>query len=332
MSIKIDRIASNIVKEVSYIIANEVKDSDIRFVTITDAKVTNDLSFAKIYFTVLDENRKKDTLIALKNASGFIRKELADRIDIRHIPELEFVYDESIAYGKKIEEIIEDIHEEMREAGMSEDGKVELINGRTGEPFEHKVNVGVMYMVKLHHMVDDKLHARSTGPYSLVTQQPLGGKAQFGGQRFGEMEVWALYAYGAAHTLQEIITYKSDDVLGRVKVYESIVKGQEINQAGVPESFRVLMKEFQALGLDINIIDDEGKQLDLKQIEEEESKDDFAMNDGNEIDLPLPSDNNNENDMLEENDEFDEEEYEDDFDEEFDEEAFEEDLMKGDVE
>ena len=226
----------------------------------------------------------------------------------------------------------EDIHDMMKEAGMDLDGKTVLYDGRTGDPFDNRIAVGVMYMIKLHHMVDDKLHARSTGPYSLVTQQPLGGKAQFGGQRFGEMEVWALYAYGAAHTLQEIITYKSDDVLGRVKVYESIVKGQEINQAGVPESFRVLMKEFQALGLDINIIDDEGKQLDLKQIEEEESKDDFAMNDGNEIDLPLPSDNNNENDMLEENDEFDEEEYEDDFDEEFDEEAFEEDLMKGDVE
>ena len=123
-------------------------------------------------------------------------------------------------------------------------------------------------------MVDDKLHARSTGPYSLVTQQPLGGKAQFGGQRFGEMEVWALYAYGAAHTLQEIITYKSDDVVGRVKVYESIVKGNEINQAGVPESFRVLMKEFQALGLDISIINDEGETLQLKEIEEAEDKED----------------------------------------------------------
>ena len=129
-----------------------------------------------------------------------------------------------------------------------------------------------MYMIKLHHMVDDKLHARSTGPYSLVTQQPLGGKAQFGGQRFGEMEVWALYAYGAAHVLQEMMTTKSDDVVGRVKVFESIVKGQEINEAGIPESFRVLMKEFQALGLDISIINDEGQALDLKEIEEAEEK------------------------------------------------------------
>jgi len=130
---------------------------------------------------------------------------------------------------------MDDIHEEMAEAGLPSDGKVTLTDGRNGEPYEHKINVGVMYMVKLHHMVDDKLHARATGPYSLVTQQPLGGKAQFGGQRFGEMEVWALYAYGAAHVLQEILTIKSDDVIGRVKVYEALVKGKTVNQAGVPE-------------------------------------------------------------------------------------------------
>ena len=169
---------------------------------------------------------------------------------------------------------IDDIEAMMKEAGMATDGKTILYNGRTGEAFDNRISVGVMYMIKLHHMVDDKLHARSTGPYSLVTQQPLGGKAQFGGQRFGEMEVWALYAYGAAYTLQELLTVKSDDVIGRVKVYESIVKGQEINQAGVPESFRVLMKEFQALGLDISIIDDKGENLELKQIEEAEDKDD----------------------------------------------------------
>jgi len=168
-----------------------------------------------------------------------------------------------------------DIEDMMREAGMDEDGKTILYDGRTGEAFDNRISVGVMYMIKLHHMVDDKLHARSTGPYSMVTQQPLGGKAQFGGQRFGEMEVWALYAYGAAHTLQEIITYKSDDILGRVKVFESIVKGQQIDEAGVPESFRVLMKEFQALGLDISIIDDEGRELDLKEIEEEEQNQDL---------------------------------------------------------
>ena len=170
---------------------------------------------------------------------------------------------------------IEDIEKMMKEAGMDPDGKTVLYDGRTGEPFDHRIAVGVMYMIKLHHMVDDKLHARSTGPYSLVTQQPLGGKAQFGGQRFGEMEVWALYAYGAAHTLQEIMTYKSDDVIGRVKVFEAIVKGQEVNHASVPESFRVLMKEFQALGLDISIIDTDGEKLELKQIEEAEDKEDI---------------------------------------------------------
>ena len=169
---------------------------------------------------------------------------------------------------------ISDIKDMMKEAGMDEDGKTVLYDGRTGEAFDNRISVGVMYMIKLHHMVDDKLHVRSTGPYSLVTQQPLGGKAQFGGQRFGEMEVWALYAYGAAHTLQEILTVKSDDVIGRVKVYEAIVKGQEIDQAGVPESFRVLMKEFQALGLDISIINDKGENLELKQIEEAEDRED----------------------------------------------------------
>ncbi|MBQ9834296.1 MAG: DNA-directed RNA polymerase subunit beta [Bacilli bacterium] len=166
-----------------------------------------------------------------------------------------------------------DIQEEMAEAGMAEDGKVELRNGRTGEPFDHRISVGVMYMVKLHHMVDDKLHARATGPYSLVTQQPLGGKAQFGGQRFGEMEVWALYAYGAAHVLQEILTVKADDIVGRVKVYEALVKGKTVNQAGVPESFRVLVKEFQALGLDMQVVDPDDNIVEFKDLEEDEDKD-----------------------------------------------------------
>jgi len=172
---------------------------------------------------------------------------------------------------------IQDIQDMMKEAGMDEDGKTVLYDGRTGEPFDHRIAVGVMYMIKLHHMVDDKLHARATGPYSLVTQQPLGGKAQFGGQRFGEMEVWALYAYGAAHTLQEMMTIKSDDVVGRVKAYESIIKGHEVDEPGVPESFRVLMKEFQALGLDVSIINDEGKTLELKEMEDAEDKEDFNM-------------------------------------------------------
>ncbi len=170
-----------------------------------------------------------------------------------------------------------DIDEMMKEAQIDDDYKTELYDGRTGEKFDNRISVGVMYMIKLAHMVDDKLHGRSTGPYSLVTQQPLGGKAQFGGQRFGEMEVWALEAYGAAHTLQELITVKSDDVVGRVKVYESIVKGKPINQAGVPESFRVLIKEFQALGLDISIINKNNEELDLKELEAMEEKEDNSL-------------------------------------------------------
>ena len=204
---------------------------------------------------------------------------------------------------------LDDIHEEMREAGINETGKVTLINGRTGEPFENKINVGVMYMIKLHHMVDDKLHARATGPYSLVTQQPLGGKAQFGGQRFGEMEVWALYAYGAAHVLQEILTIKSDDVIGRVKVYEALVKGNTVNEAGVPESFRVLIKEFQALGLNVQIINKNDELLDLKEIENEEEKEDLIKID--EIDIK----DDIKDDVVSDADEY-EEEYDDEDDEE----------------
>ncbi|MFR1509322.1 MAG: DNA-directed RNA polymerase subunit beta [Acutalibacteraceae bacterium] len=159
----------------------------------------------------------------------------------------------------------DDIFECFKMAGFSEDGKTWLKDGRTGEYFDNPVTVGYMYYLKLHHLVDDKIHARSTGPYSLVTQQPLGGKAQFGGQRFGEMEVWALEAYGAAYTLQEILTVKSDDVVGRVKTYEAIVKGQNIPRPGIPESFKVLIKELQSLGLDIKVLDKDEKEIDLKQ-------------------------------------------------------------------
>ena len=166
----------------------------------------------------------------------------------------------------------EKIIDALKEAGLDEDGKAVLYDGRTGEPFDNRISVGIMYMIKLNHMVDDKLHARSTGPYSLVTQQPLGGKAQFGGQRFGEMEVWALEAYGAAHVLQEMITIKSDDVVGRVKVYEALVKGTPIPASGIPESFRVLMKEFQALGLDMTVLDGEGNFVDMKDLEETENE------------------------------------------------------------
>ncbi len=159
----------------------------------------------------------------------------------------------------------DDIRECFKQAGMREDGKIMLKDGRTGEYFDNPVTVGYMYYLKLHHLVDDKIHARSTGPYSLVTQQPLGGKAQFGGQRFGEMEVWALEAYGAAYTLQEILTVKSDDVVGRVKTYEAIVKGQNIPKPGVPESFKVLIKELQSLGLDVKVLDKNNEEIDLKQ-------------------------------------------------------------------
>ena len=167
----------------------------------------------------------------------------------------------------------EDIEECLRMAGINPSGKSILYDGRTGAPFDNPVTVGIMYYLKLHHLVDDKIHARSTGPYSLITQQPLGGKAQFGGQRFGEMEVWALEAYGAAYTLQEILTVKSDDVTGRVKTYEAIVKGQNIPTPGVPEAFRVLVKELQALALDVRVLDRDGNEIELSCLTEEESQD-----------------------------------------------------------
>ena len=162
-----------------------------------------------------------------------------------------------------------DIAETLKMAGLRPDGKSWLYDGRTGERFDNPVTVGYVYFLKLHHLVDDKIHARSTGPYSLVTQQPLGGKAQFGGQRFGEMEVWALEAYGAAYTLQEILTVKSDDVTGRVRTYESIVKGHNVPKPGVPESFKVLVKELQSLCLDIKVLDDQGTEIELKDDDED---------------------------------------------------------------
>jgi DNA-directed RNA polymerase subunit beta len=150
----------------------------------------------------------------------------------------------------------DDIRDELTRAGLPVSGQTVLFDGRTGDPFDHEVTVGVLYMLKLHHLADDKIHARSIGPYSLVTQQPLGGKAQFGGQRLGEMEVWAMEAYGAAFCLQEFLTVKSDDVLGRTRIYESIVKGENVLEPGLPESFNVLVKELQALGLNIELIED----------------------------------------------------------------------------
>ena len=244
-------------------------------------------------------NARIDELVSMKQEAFTM---------INRIPDLD---QQNILIGRYIQlKKWEDISEEMKEAGMAPDGKVELHDGRTGEPFDHRINVGVMYMVKLHHMVDDKLHARATGPYSLVTQQPLGGKAQFGGQRFGEMEVWALYAYGASHVLQEILTVKADDITGRVKVYESLVKGKTIDQAGVPESFRVLVKEFQALGLDVQVIDNDDNVVEFKDIEEDEDDNDAFRID--EIDVTTNELNNDEeiNENIEE--------YQDDFEEEDD--------------
>ena len=206
----------------------------------------------------------------------------------------------------------EDIEELLAQSGLSKDGKTILYDGRTGEPFDKPITVGVMYMLKLHHLVDDKIHARSTGPYSLVTQQPLGGKAQFGGQRFGEMEVWALEAYGAAHTLQEILTVKSDDVVGRVKTYEAIVKGENVPEPGVPESFKVLIKELQSLGLDVRLYSEDDKELELK--ENIEDAIDIGLDNGkiSADDVMLDDEYIEADDMHEEN--FDDEEYYDEDD------------------
>ena len=227
----------------------------------------------------------------------------------------------------------EEIIDALKEAGIDEDGKTVLYDGRTGEPFDNRISVGVMYMIKLHHMVDDKLHARSTGPYSMVTQQPLGGKAQFGGQRFGEMEVWALYAYGAAHVLQEMMTIKSDDVVGRVKVYESLVKGTPIPKSGIPESFRVLIKEFQALGLDITVLNDKGNFVELKDLEEADKDDNITSPKELKVDSKLITEENDEETFEDfEDDIDDEDEYEDELDETYydDEEAFEDDNLEED--
>ena len=202
-----------------------------------------------------------------------------------------------------------DIQEEVAEAGLDPDYKTWLYDGRTGERFDKRVSVGVMYMIRLVHMVDDKIHARATGPYSMVTQQPLGGKAQFGGQRFGEMEVWALYAYGAAHILQEVLTIKSDDVVGRVRVYEALVKGKPIPTPGVPESFRVLIKEFQALGLDIQIVNKDGSLKDVKELEDDEDKEDtpVSIEEISKVE-DTESDNTDESDYEDVQDEDDEDE------------------------
>ena len=203
-------------------------------------------------------------ILPLENVDGkSLYEEVVDeetkKVDLRLLTDEEradAAYMESLKAAKKLKVV---------------DGKTILYDGRTGEPFDNPVTVGIMYYLKLHHLVDDKIHARSTGPYSLVTQQPLGGKAQFGGQRFGEMEVWALEAYGAAYTLQEILTVKSDDVTGRVKTYEAIVKGQNIPTPGVPESFKVLVKELQSLALDVRVLDRDGNEIELAKLGEDDA-------------------------------------------------------------
>ena len=225
----------------------------------------------------------------------------------------------------------EDFAELYEKTGLPKSGKTVLYDGRTGERFDNEVTVGVMYMLKLHHLVDDKIHARSTGPYSLVTQQPLGGKAQFGGQRFGEMEVWALEAYGAAYTLQEILTMKSDDTVGRVKTYEAIVKGENIPEPGIPESFKVLVKELQSLGLDIKLYNQsEENEVEIK---EDVDDDEESYSSG----VTISDDEELKNNMLIEDEEGniieDEDEFDDDMlinDEIFDDSDFDDDFGSDD--
>ncbi|HWQ61057.1 MAG TPA: DNA-directed RNA polymerase subunit beta, partial [Negativicutes bacterium] len=184
----------------------------------------------------------------------------------------------------------EEVFRTLHLAGLPDDGKTQLFDGRTGEPFDNHVTVGYVYMLKLAHLVDDKIHARSTGPYSLVTQQPLGGKAQFGGQRFGEMEVWALEAYGAAYTLQELLTVKSDDVVGRVKTYEAIVKGENVPEPGVPESFKVLIKELQSIGLDVKVLSEDAQEILIRESDEDihETAKELELSIGDDGPRPLP--------------------------------------------
>ena len=227
---------------------------------------------------------------------------------------------------QRVDQSIVDDDEKLRNLMKSEtlkviDGKVTLYDGRTGEPFDNPVTVGIMYYLKLHHLVDDKIHARSIGPYSLVTQQPLGGKAQFGGQRFGEMEVWALEAYGAAYTLQEILTVKSDDISGRTKTYEAIVKGQNIPTPGIPESFKVLVKELQSLCLDIHVLDEDGAEIELSEVYGDDAPAYASIDDVNRAaDLPKPEDGDLDDEPIDDEDVIDEDDFDyvgegdDDFD------------------
>ena len=221
---------------------------------------------------------------------------------------------------QRVDQEIVDNEEKLRALMQKEtlrviDGKVNLYDGRTGDMFENPVTVGIMYYLKLHHLVDDKMHARSIGSYSLVTQQPLGGKAQFGGQRFGEMEVWALEAYGAAYTLQEILTVKSDDIAGRTKTYEAIVKGQNIPTPGIPESFKVLVKELQALCLDVKVLDEEGNDVDISGLGMDDNTPAYANID--EVDRSVDNEANKSADEDVDDEEISDEDYDSDLDDDF---------------
>ena len=251
---------------------------------------------------VFDGAHEGDIMDTLEIANDYVntplnQKELEEALakaeendDVNEIERLKSVVPFEDKYASILEpEVMEylvtnkDYRKQWEGVPINRDGKVRLRDGRTGEYFDGAVTVGFMHYLKLHHLVDDKIHARSTGPYSLVTQQPLGGKAQFGGQRFGEMEVWALEAYGAAYTLQEILTVKSDDVIGRVKTYEAIIKGDNISDPGIPESFKVLLKELQALALDVTVLDEDGNEVILgEEVEENDDADIKPLIDGDE--------------------------------------------------
>jgi DNA-directed RNA polymerase subunit beta len=229
----------------------------------------------KIMTPVFDGAKETDILELLRQAK-YTRDIRPDESVRGKAVFMEVVREDGKMDLQRVDQSIVDDDEKLRNLMKTQtlkviDGKVTLYDGRTGDPFDNPVTVGIMYYLKLHHLVDDKIHARSIGSYSLVTQQPLGGKAQFGGQRFGEMEVWALEAYGAAYTLQEILTVKSDDIAGRTKTYEAIVKGQNIPTPGIPESFKVMVKELQALCLDIRVLDEAGETVDLAGIIEDDA-------------------------------------------------------------
>jgi DNA-directed RNA polymerase subunit beta len=283
----------------------------------------------KIMTPVFDGAKETDILELLRQAR-YTRDIRPDESVRGKAVFMEVVREDGKPDLQRVEQEIVDDDEKLRALMQKEklkviDGKVTLYDGRTGDPFDNPVTVGIMYYLKLHHLVDDKIHARSIGSYSLVTQQPLGGKAQFGGQRFGEMEVWALEAYGAAYTLQEILTVKSDDITGRTKTYEAIVKGQNIPTPGIPESFKVMVKELQALCLDIRVLDEAGEVVDLSTLTEDDSPAYANIEDVNRaVDNENKGDADGDEDLEDGDDDFDGVYDDDEFDSEEDEYAFDE--------